>query len=99
MIKMTAISTDTPQTPRLSKSTTRRFTCRWRDKMDVVRIELTKFDPNPDGSAPEYHRMAELYFTDEAHMAASLDSDAAKAAAADVPNFAPEGAISMFASV
>jgi|MDTB01.3.fsa_nt_gb uncharacterized protein (TIGR02118 family) len=69
------------------------------DKMDVVKMELTKFDPGPDGSAPEYHRMAELYFKDEVHMAASLDSDAAKAAAADVPNFAPEGAISMFASV
>ncbi len=69
------------------------------DEMDVERMELTLFNPGPDGSAPEYHRMAELYFKDEAHMAASLASDAGQAAAADVPNFCPEGAISMFATV
>ena len=62
-------------------------------------MELTKFNPGPDGSPPEYHRMAELYFEDEAHMAASLDSDAGKAAGADVPNFAPEAPITMFAEV
>lgn len=61
-------------------------------KMDVARIELTKFGPGPDGAEPEYYRMAEMYFNDADHMAATLGSDNGKAAVADLPNFATGGA-------
>lgn len=60
-------------------------------KMDVARIELTKFGPGPDGSAPDYHRMAEMYFNDADHMASSLGSSEGKAAVEDLPNFATGG--------
>ncbi len=60
-------------------------------KMNVSRMELTKFGPGPDGSAPEFHRMAEMYFDDAAHMAATLGSSEGEAAVADLANFATGG--------
>ncbi len=68
-------------------------------KMDVARIELTKFGPGPDGSKPEFHRMAEMYFNDQSHMAATLGSPAGEAAVADLANFATGGVKMLVGSV
>ena len=57
----------------------------------VSRLELTRFGPGMDGSAPEYYRMAELYFADEAQVEATLDSPEGQAALADLKNFATGG--------
>lgn len=40
----------------------------------VGRLELTRFGPGPDGSKPEFYRMAELYFPTEAQMQSTLTS-------------------------
>ncbi len=57
----------------------------------VDRLELTQFEPSLDGRDPAYYRMAELYFPDEAHMQAMLDSPDGQAAIDDLPNFATGG--------
>lgn len=58
----------------------------------VAKAELTKMHPNPDGSPPEYYRMAELYFKDAAHMQVAMGSPEGQATAADLANFATGGA-------
>lgn len=50
------------------------------------RIEVTRFDPGPDGGAPRYHLMAELYFADADTMQRALASPEGSALAADTPN-------------
>ena len=57
----------------------------------VYRLELTRLGPGIDGSPPEYYRMAELYFADEAQMGATFASAEGQAALADLPNFATGG--------
>ncbi len=57
----------------------------------VLKLELTKFVPNPDESAPAYYRMAELYFKGSAEMQQALNSAEGKAMAADLANFATGG--------
>jgi uncharacterized protein (TIGR02118 family) len=57
----------------------------------VDRLELTKFGIGPDGNEPAYYRMAELYFTGETQLQATLDSPEGKAAVADLSNFASGG--------
>lgn len=57
----------------------------------IIEFEWTKFLPNPDGSAPAYYRMAELYFAGPAEMQQALGSPEGKAMAADLANFATGG--------
>jgi len=50
-------------------------------------VEVTLFQPGPDGTLPKYHLMAELSFADPAALQAGLGSDEGKALGADVANF------------
>lgn len=65
----------------------------------IVKTEYTKFLPNPDGSAPAYYRMAELYFESPADMQQALSSPEGKAMAADLNNFATGGVTIIFGLV
>lgn len=65
----------------------------------VVKAEYTKFLPNPDGSAPAYYRMAELYFEGPAAMQQALTSPEGQAMAADLANFATGGVTLIFGMV
>jgi uncharacterized protein (TIGR02118 family) len=65
----------------------------------IVKAEYTKFLPNPDGSAPAYYRMAELYFESTSEMQQALNSPEGKAMAADLINFATGGATIIFGIV
>ncbi len=57
----------------------------------IVKSELAKFLPNPDGSAPAYYRMAELYFEGPEELQQALSSHEGKAMAADLGNSASGG--------
>lgn len=63
------------------------------------RLELTRFGPGPDGSKPEFHRMAEMYFPTEAQMQSTLGSPEGKATVADLANFANGGVKILVGSV
>jgi len=65
----------------------------------VVKAEYTKFLPNPDGSAPAYYRMAELYFEGPGAMQQALNSPEGQAMAADLANFATGGVTLLFGTV
>jgi uncharacterized protein (TIGR02118 family) len=57
----------------------------------VVRWELTKFLPAPDGAEPPYYRMAEAWFETPEQMQAALGSPEGEAAIADLSKFATGG--------
>ena len=57
----------------------------------IAKAELTKMLPNPDGSAPAYYRMAELYFKAPAEMQQAMGSAEGQAMVADLANFASGG--------
>ncbi len=57
----------------------------------IAKVETTKMLGGPDGSSPEYYRMAELYFSDASHMQATMGSPEGQATAADLANFATGG--------
>jgi len=57
----------------------------------VRKIELSKVTGTPDGSAPAFYRLADLYFDDVDHMKSVLGSPEGKATAADLANFATGG--------
>ena len=57
----------------------------------IAKVEVTKMLGGPDGSAPEYYRMAELYFEDAAQMQATMSSPEGQATSADLANFATGG--------
>lgn len=57
----------------------------------VDRLELTRFVPGPDGIPPNYYRMAELYFSTDEQMQATMSSPEGEATVADLPNFATGG--------
>lgn len=65
----------------------------------VARLELTKFLPGPDGSAPAFYRMAELYFPHQAQMEQCLQSPEGQATVADLAKFATGGVTVMIGSV
>ena len=48
-------------------------------------------EQGPDGSAPPFYRIAELYFDSKAKMDKTLASQAGKDTVADLPNFATGG--------
>ncbi|MBD1261089.1 EthD family reductase [Maribacter polysiphoniae] len=57
-----------------------------------TKLELTKFISTPEGSKPDYHRMAEFWFSDPETMQSSMESTEGKATASDLANFATGGA-------
>lgn len=65
----------------------------------ILKAEYTRFLPNPDGSAPAYYRMAELYFNGPAEMQRALSSPEGQAMAADLSNFATGGVTLIFGAV
>jgi uncharacterized protein (TIGR02118 family) len=58
---------------------------------DVRKIELSKVIGTPDGAAPAFYRLADLYFDDVDHMKSVLGSPEGKATVADLANFATGG--------
>ncbi len=58
----------------------------------IAKVELTIMLGGPDGSSPEYYRMAELYFLDASQMQTTMGSPEGQATAADLANFATGGA-------
>ncbi|MEI2757112.1 MAG: EthD family reductase [Chitinophagaceae bacterium] len=65
----------------------------------IAKAEYTKFLPNPDGSAPAYYRLAELYFENPAEMQQALNSPEGKAMADDLSNFATGGVTIIFGTI
>ena len=57
----------------------------------VKRLELSKIAAGPDGAAPQFYRIAELYFTSKKQMDKVMATPEAKATVADIPNFATGG--------
>jgi uncharacterized protein (TIGR02118 family) len=69
-------------------------------KMQGVRkIELSKVVGTPDGGAPAFYRMADLYFDDPAHMKSVMETPEAKATVADLGNFATGGVTVLISEV
>lgn len=48
--------------------------------------KVTRFLPGPDGSAPEFHLMAQLFFADAEEMGASMATEEGRALVADAAN-------------
>jgi uncharacterized protein (TIGR02118 family) len=65
----------------------------------VARIELAKPLPGPDGKAPAYYRVTELWFTSMAQFQRVSAKDDFKAVVADVPNFASGGATVLLCAI
>lgn len=57
----------------------------------LQRFESGKIDAALDGGEQLYHRIAELYFADQAALQAALASDEGRATAADYQKIAPPG--------
>lgn len=57
----------------------------------IDRAVLIKGLPGPDGSAPAFYRIAQLFFADADAMAAAMGSPEGQAAVADIANFADGG--------
>ena len=57
----------------------------------LVRWESARFVAAADGGEQTYHRIAELYFADQAALQAALDSEEGRATAADYQQIAPPG--------
>jgi len=66
---------------------------------DVKRFEAGRVAATPDGSAPPYYRVAELWFDSLESLRASMASPEGEATVADIPNFATGGATVMIAEV
>ena len=58
---------------------------------NLVRVESGRFAAAIDGGELTYHRMAELYFADQAGMDAAFGSPEGAATAADFGQIAPAG--------
>jgi uncharacterized protein (TIGR02118 family) len=57
----------------------------------LERWESARFVAAPDGGDQTYHRIAELYFTDQEALQAALGSAQGRAAAGDYQQIAPPG--------
>jgi len=55
------------------------------------KLELTQFLSGPDGSKPDYHRMAEFWYSNIEAMQQSMGSPEGQSTAADLSNFATGG--------
>lgn len=65
----------------------------------VDKLELTKFAAAPDGGKPAYYRMAEVYFSSQEQMEATLGSPEGQATVADFEKFATGGVTVMIGTV
>ncbi len=65
----------------------------------VNKIELSKVVATPDGGAPAFYRMADLYFDSAEHMKQVMDTPEAKATVADLGNFATGGVTVLISEV
>jgi uncharacterized protein (TIGR02118 family) len=65
----------------------------------LARWESARFLAPADGGEQTYHRIAELYFTDEDAMRAALASDESRATARDYQQIAPAGSRRFVAAV
>lgn len=66
---------------------------------DILKTEFSKCLPDPDGSAPAFYRMAEIYFAGPAEMREAFGSDEGKEKAADLQNFASGGVTILFSTI
>lgn len=64
---------------------------------NLRRFEAGKVLGTPDGSAPPFYYLAELYFEDPGELQAAMGSAEGEAAGADVATFATGGATLMIA--
>ena len=64
---------------------------------NLRRFEAGKVLGTPDGGAPPFYYLAELWFDDAAEMQAAFGSPEGQAAGADVETFATGGATVMIA--
>jgi uncharacterized protein (TIGR02118 family) len=65
----------------------------------VRRIELAKVTATPDGGAPAFYRVAELYFDNAEHMKTVMATPEAQRTVADLKNFATGGVTVLVADV
>ncbi|MCW2598162.1 MAG: EthD family reductase [Jatrophihabitans sp.] len=65
----------------------------------LERFESARIVAAADGGETTYHRIAELYFTDQAALQAALGSDEGKSTAGDYQQIAPPGSRMFVASV
>lgn len=65
----------------------------------VKRFEAAHVVATPDGSAPPYHLIAELYFDSPEELQATMGSAEGQAVSADLANFATGGATFLIAAV
>jgi uncharacterized protein (TIGR02118 family) len=65
----------------------------------LERWEGARFVAAPDGGEQTYHRIAELYFTDQGALQAALGSDQGRATAGDYQQIAPPGSRMFVAAV
>ena len=65
----------------------------------MTRMEITKFLPGPDGAAPAFYQMAELYFASAEEMQQTFASPEGQAASADLANFATGGVTMLIGTV
>jgi len=65
----------------------------------VAKWEFTKFLATPDGSKPEFYRMAEIYFSDMEQLQKTMSSPEGQATAADLANFATGGVQVMIGTI
>jgi uncharacterized protein (TIGR02118 family) len=69
-------------------------------KMQGVRkIEFSKVVGTPDGSAPAFYRLADLYFDDLDHLKRVMGSSEGKATVGDLANFATGGVTLLISQV
>jgi uncharacterized protein (TIGR02118 family) len=69
-------------------------------KMQGVRkIELSKVVGTPDGSAPAFYRLADLYFDDLDHLKRVMGSPEGNATVGDLANFATGGVTLLISQV
>jgi uncharacterized protein (TIGR02118 family) len=57
----------------------------------VRRIELAKVTGTPDGKAPPFYRIADLYFDDDQHLKSVMATEPMQKTVADLINFATGG--------
>ena len=65
----------------------------------AVRVELTQFQSAAGGGRPAFYRMAEFLFASQQQLATTMDSPEAKAAVADLANFATGGVTVLIGTV
>jgi uncharacterized protein (TIGR02118 family) len=65
----------------------------------ATRIEIAKCNPLPDGSAPPFYLIFEIWFDSQAQMDEVLGSAAWKAVREDVKNFATGGVTALLSEI